>query len=242
MWLFEDILNEKGEFHTTFAKFVDGSNVDAIPELAENISGHYPHQQGLWAVGGLSVTGQFYISLDIFTFVLGFVLSRNKDFIVNIWSARTSLITAAGWDQKMETSQSKWQAGSLAVNDNNIIIIRFSSQTMPLPIGNLLNIMQSINISRTELFSEIICEVFWASAGICKERTGVSASSCDTSKVICEADSTQPCGGWGKREFNSLITHGLVPWILGSFVYILSPWHHYENHNTMRTMNDDSSF
>ena len=37
MWLFEDILNEKGEFHPTFAKFVDGSNMDAIPELAENI-------------------------------------------------------------------------------------------------------------------------------------------------------------------------------------------------------------
>ena len=84
MWLFENILNETGEFHPTFAKFVDGSNMDAIPELAENISGHYPHQQGLRAVGGLPVTGQFYISLDIFTFVLGFVLSRNKDFIVNI--------------------------------------------------------------------------------------------------------------------------------------------------------------
>ena len=37
MWLFENILNETGEFHPTFAKFVDGSFVDAIPELAENI-------------------------------------------------------------------------------------------------------------------------------------------------------------------------------------------------------------
>ena len=60
MWLFENILNETGEFHPTFAKFVDGSNMDAIPELAENISGHYPHQQGLRAIGGLPVTGQFY--------------------------------------------------------------------------------------------------------------------------------------------------------------------------------------
>ena len=37
MWLFENILNETGEFHPTFAKFVDGSFMDAIPELAENI-------------------------------------------------------------------------------------------------------------------------------------------------------------------------------------------------------------
>ena len=73
------------------------------------------------------------LSLDIFTFVLGFVLSRNKDVIVNIWRARTSLITAAGWDQEMETSQSKWQAGSLAVNDGKRLEIPNFSKELYCP-------------------------------------------------------------------------------------------------------------
>ena len=90
MWLFENILNETGEFHPTFAKFVDGSFVDAIPELAENIisseSAAYVDIIHTNRAFELLETACHWtvLSLDIFTFVLGFVLSRNKDVIVNI--------------------------------------------------------------------------------------------------------------------------------------------------------------
>ena len=42
MWLFENILNETGEFHPTLARFVDGLEVDDILELAKDIPGCHP--------------------------------------------------------------------------------------------------------------------------------------------------------------------------------------------------------